>query len=337
MVIARLIAVVALVGAMSGCGATPGPSRTDESAAPGGATLEPLPTDALAAQLGGPWRRAPITLDDSHTAIISDACAAAALTTLGPVEADLPTALIDARGGSVATVILADDLTAILCLVSLDAAGTAAAAKSVARLAAPATGAVDGSHISVSSATVLDDLPGGRSLAFGRVGPDAAAVKLGFDDLLVHTAAMSSGWWSMWWPGAARASAYSAVDPRNLVIGSAPAPVGPVEARVGRASWWLDPRRPAPTATSTSIRALVLELACASGRDPAGRVELPTIESEAASVTITFEIRRLPGGQDCPGNPPFAVTVSLPEPLGARTLLDGSETPPRDASRPPAG
>ncbi len=55
------------------------------------------------------------------------------------------------------------------------------------------------------------------------------------------------------------------------------------------------------------------------------------------TVTVTFAIRQQPGdGQDCQGNRPFPVEITLPEPLGARTLLDGNEDPPRKAGEPPA-
>ena len=72
--------------------ATVGPSETEEASIP-------LPSTVTTDQLGGPWRRSPIVLDERHIAIISDACAAAAREQLGENEANLPpTALIDARG-----------------------------------------------------------------------------------------------------------------------------------------------------------------------------------------------------------------------------------------------
>jgi len=95
-----------------------------------------------------------------------------------------------------------------------------------------------------------------------------------------------------------------------------------------------------PTATplpsATTIRALVRETACASGRTPEGRVDPPEIEVTDASFTVRYWIRKMPGGQDCQGNAPFPVTLELPEPLGDRQLLDGSASPPRDASKPPS-
>lgn len=348
MQLARAVGIgLVLAGVLlAGCAANPEPSRTvepgpdasGEPSAPG--ELSAPPADGvLTAQLVGGWRRAPIELDNSHVAIISDACAVAARDQLGDDEADLPTAVIDARGEGVATAILADDLSAIQCFVHLDATAQIATVDSVARLSTSATAAVGEARITVANVTRANDLPGGRTIAFGRVGPDAFAVKLGFDDGLVHTAASADGWWSMWWPGVARASSYAAVDAKDLAIGSVgDEPNGLIVAAVGSASWWLDPAGAPPTATSTTIKALVREQACASGRTPEGRVDPPTIELDETTVTVTFAIRHQPGdGQDCQGNAPFPVELVLPEPLGARTLLDGSEDPPRKAGEPPAG
>lgn len=326
----------------AGCTNPPEPSdsaqQTDPSATAGetAESIEPDPSDSLTAALVGAWRRSPIDLDDSHIAIISDACSVAARDQLGDAEADLPTALIDARGERVATAILADDLAAIQCFVHFDQTAQIATVDSVARLSASTTAAVDAARITVANVTHVNDLPGGRTIAFGRVAPEAFAVKLGFDDGLVHTAANADGWWSMWWPGTARSSGYAALDQRNLVIGSVrDAPNGEVVAAVGPVSWWLDPSAPAPKPTATSLRALVLEQACASGTSPDGRIDPPSIEVDDATITVTFAIHFQPGdGQDCQGNAPFPVEITLPEPLGARTLLDGSETPPRDATIP---
>lgn len=337
------VAALLVALALAGCATAPSPSggsqRPTDPAATAGETQEasePDPSDPLTAALVGAWRRASIELDESHIAIISDACSVAARDQLGDDEADLPTALIDARGERVATAILADDLAAIQCFVHLDETAQIATVDTVARLSATTTAAVDAARITVANVTHLNDLPGGRTIAFGRVGPEAYAVKLGFDDGLVHTAGTADGWWSMWWPGTARSSSYSAVDQRNLVIGSVlDAPNGEVVAAVGPASWWLDPAAPAPKSTARSVRALVLEESCASGKSPEGRIDPPLIELDDASITVTFEIHKQPGeGQDCQANAPFPVELTLPEPLGARTLLDGNETPPRDAKVP---
>jgi hypothetical protein len=104
---------------------------------------------------------------------------------------------------------------------------------------------------------------------------------------------------------------------------------------VGPASWWVDPQAlPLPSSVRT-IPVFILEQACASGRSPKGRVLPPEVEYAAASVLVRFSVTMRIGDQDCQGNPPFALTLSLAEPLGNRTLLDAGDTPPRDATKPP--
>lgn len=328
-----------LAAVVAGCGATPGPSSTaaSPSTAPPAASDRPDPGAVVVDQLGGAWRFSPVVVDDAHIAIVSDACAAKAREDLGQDDGDLPTALVDARGEHFVTVIMADDLNAIECLARLSDDGASATVDSVDRLSAPAVAPVEKAAITVASVTHPDDRPGGRTVAFGRIGPDADAAKAGFGDNSTLLGSSAEGWWAMWWPGTVRANSFAAVDNHDLVIGSAKPPVGEVEARVAPAKWWVDPKAPAPTATSTAIQILVLEQSCASGDMPKGRIEPPTIELTDTTVTVTYAVRHKVGGQDCQGNAPFAVTLKLPEPLGRRTLLDGSETPPRDATKPPAG
>ncbi|MBA2719274.1 MAG: hypothetical protein H0U52_08565 [Chloroflexi bacterium] len=333
------LACLALLG--SACGAGPTPTRSGD-AGPSG-TVGPLgadqslPADAITEQLAGPWRRSPIVLDERLVAIISDACAAAARAKLGETEANLPTAVVDARGEHLALAILADDLDAILCLARLDVTGTSAAVDAVDRLSMTAAAPVDGTDISVASVFQDHDPELRRTYAFGRIGPAAESAKVGFEDASVVLASDAEEWWAMWWLGHDRASSFSAVDTADLVVGSARAFDGEREARVGPGTWWLDPAAPRPTAASKRVRALIESPMCASGRSPEGRIEPPEFELSDAAVTISFEIRWPSGPKDCQGVPPFPITIDLPEPLGTRALFDGSETPPRDASKPPAG
>lgn len=307
-------------------------------AAPEGSAIEslaPEPSEVAFGQVIGAWRPAPIKLGDPQVAVISDACAAMARSELGEPEANLPTALVDARGENVATAILADEARAIECRARIDGQGGVTIDR-VIRLAPSAVAPVGGGQLSVSSLVEVPDREGDRMLLIGRVGPDAFGVKLGFDDDTEVFASSANGWYAAWWPGHARASAIVAVDNRSLVIGTAEAPVGQVDGELGAATWWLDPNAPPPTAASTTVRALILEEACAGGRSPKGRIEGPLVDLTEAAVTVVLGIRRLPGPNDCAGNAPFPVTFELPEPLAERTLLDGNRVPPRDASRPPA-
>jgi hypothetical protein len=304
---------------------------------PDGSGIEsggPEPAELAFGPVIGPWRPAPIHLGDPQIAVVSDACATAAREKLGEAEADLPTALVDARGENVATAVLADDERAIECRIRIDAAGGVTIDR-VFRLTPSAVAPVEGGKVSVTSLVEVPDREGDRMLVMGRVGPQAFQVKVRFGDDPALLASSANGWYAAWWPGHARASAIVAVDNQGLVVGSIPGPRDEVDAELGVASWWLDPKAPPPTPDSTSIRGLVLEEACASGKSPEGRVEGPLVDLTETAVTVTFGVRHLPGGQDCQGNPPFPVTFQLPEPLAERTLLDGNTVPPSDASKPP--
>jgi hypothetical protein len=108
-------------------------------------------------------------------------------------------------------------------------------------------------------------------------------------------------------------------------------------AGVSRAEWRLDPAFPRPAAGDRQIHVLINEQACASGQSPEGRVLPPIVAPSQTAMTIVILVTQRPGGQDCPGNPDFAMTVDLPEPLGGRPLLDGAVFPPRDVTKPASG
>jgi hypothetical protein len=323
---------------LAGCSsATPSPSAT--APLPDGAeptspadSAGPDASDPIVGLLAGAWRRTAITLDDRHVAIVSDACSAAARDQLDPDLAELPTVLVDARGLGLATAVFADDLHAVECLARFDAAGEAVTVDLVSELS-PKTTAAPAKDDDISVAAYVPDDDGSRTLAFGRVGSAAFAVRLGFDDQSVVNAAMADGWWALWFPKSnARAATISAVDRKSISIGGLPAPDTPIESRIGPAAWWIDPAKPKPNAKSTEIHAQVLELACAGGQASDGRIEDPAIEVTGTTVIVTFAVRHRPGGQDCPSHPSAPFTFELPEPLGGRKLLDGSEDPPRDAT-----
>ena len=333
-----VITAASIVAIMAGCSLTESPTPSGDPGPDGTGTesTAPEPTQVAFGQVVGAWRPAPIRLGDPQIAVISDACAAAARAQLGEPEANLPTALVDARGENVATAILADDERAMECRVRIDSAGEVTVDR-VDRLAPSAVAPVADVGIGLTSLVLVPDREGDRMLVIGRVGPKAFGVKLGFDDDTEVFASSANGWYAAWWPGHARASAIVAVDSKSLVVGTVDAPRGQVAGEMGAATWWLDPMAAAPTAASTSIRGLVHEEACASGKSPEGRIEGPLFDLTETAVTVTFGVRPRPGDQDCQGNPPFAVTFTLPEPLAERTLLDGNKVPPRDASKPPIG
>ena len=312
---------------------TPGPGGSEGAAIESG---HPVTSDVPLSQLVGDWLATPLALGDPQIAVVSDACALAARSQLGAAEADLPTAVVDARGEGFATAILADETRAIQCLARLDGAGTARI-DSVERLAPSTVTGVADQKIGLTSLLQFEDREGGRTFLLGRVGPSASEVKAVLDDKSQVFASQSNGWYAAWWPGGRGVTAINAVAGGSQVVRTVEATTGQLDGRLGAASWWLDPTAPAPTGDSTSIQALVLEEACASGRTAKDRLETPLIDLSETAVTITFGIRPLPGSQDCQGNEPLPVTFQLPEPLAERILLDGNEVPPREAARPPTG
>ena len=106
-------------------------------------------------------------------------------------------------------------------------------------------------------------------------------------------------------------------------------------AGLGNAEWTLAPGQAIGPATSR-FEALVTETACASGQSSEGRIAGPDVVVAGDAVLVTFAVRE-PGGntQTCQGSPATRVTVTLREPLGSRTLLDGSTLPPREPVEEP--
>jgi hypothetical protein len=103
--------------------------------------------------------------------------------------------------------------------------------------------------------------------------------------------------------------------------------IGTVQS--GPATWTFD-RDADIGPDTTQFAAWVTEINCASGESSAGRILGPDIHLPPESIVVTFTISRLGGVQSCQSNPPTAVTVSLPEPLGDRLLLDGGREPPAE-------
>jgi hypothetical protein len=108
----------------------------------------------------------------------------------------------------------------------------------------------------------------------------------------------------------------------------------PTDAAVP-ARWWVDGDTLPLEPEATLIEGFIRERSCAGGQSPVGRVAKPSIDYRPDAVIVTFVVLALACEHDCGGNPAFPVVVTLAEPLGARSLLDGSEDPPRDATTPP--
>ena len=102
------------------------------------------------------------------------------------------------------------------------------------------------------------------------------------------------------------------------------------DERAARFAEALESRAADIGAETTEFTAWVTEVGCASGRSSADRIGGPDIQISDDTVMVTFGVVPLGGAQECQGNPPTAVTVRLPEPLGDRRLLDGGREPPAE-------
>lgn len=103
---------------------------------------------------------------------------------------------------------------------------------------------------------------------------------------------------------------------------------------VGPAEVWLDG---VPDPDAREVDLLVVEMACASGASAAGRVELLGLDERADAVEVVVGVRAHGEGADCQSNPATPFTLRLQQPLGERTLIDGSVYPPRPLDPAPAG
>lgn len=118
-----------------------------------------------------------------------------------------------------------------------------------------------------------------------------------------------------------------------MACAPAAAPMPPSE--FGPATWALDPAFPPPRTDARELQIVVWERACSSGTPTTGRVSEPVITTGTTSVSITIGVRPLAGDQTCPLPRGTPIVVTLPEPLGSRTLIDGGRVPPAPP-RPPS-
>jgi hypothetical protein len=98
------------------------------------------------------------------------------------------------------------------------------------------------------------------------------------------------------------------------------------------ATWVLDPAFPPPEAATQTLHLLVTETACASGAPADDRLSPAYVVADPYRIEISIGVQHRAGGQDCQGNPATAVRIDLPEPLGARPLVDPFAPPPPGSS-----
>ena len=330
----RRLLVVALA-AVAACGPaveSPSPSDTAEPA-PSAA-----PTDAAVGLLTGPWRPAPVPVPDELLAAIESVCKNPADPDIEAAIADLPVAAVDARGDSLVSIILADESVAYECRVLLETVAGELSVRTLeapSRLAPNAMNPIAEDGISVVSHNRVDEETGSRTVLIGRVGQAPSLAMVNFNDESEVIAARDNGWYMAWWPGVDEPGGISAVDNRRVVMTGVQDPSAEIEGRVGPAAWWVDPATAPLSPDATTVPALIRERACASGQSPEDRLIDPVVAPGEDAILVNVWVRRLPGAQDCQGNPELPIEITLPEPLGDRQLLDGSEVPPRDASKPP--
>jgi hypothetical protein len=336
----RQAVVAVAVVAVAACGSTvtPSPSPLPASVPPDGTPSASAPTDDPNALLTAPWRPAPLPVDPNLVTAVELACKNPAETDLKAAIENAPVALVDARGDSLVSVILADEHVAYECRVSVEVLGGVATATIIeppSRLVPDATAPIEDDSIRIISHNRVDEDRGSRTIAVGRVGSAADKVMVAFGDQSEVEASMGNGWFMAWWPGINQVGAIVAVDRRSVAISGVEDPATEVEGRVAPATWWLDPVAAPLSAEATSIPALARERECASGQPPGDRLLDPVVFTSDDAILVNIWVRRQQGGGDCQANPAVPVEIMLTEPVGDRRLLDGSEIPPRDASVPP--
>ncbi|MEW6223853.1 MAG: hypothetical protein AB1627_04420 [Chloroflexota bacterium] len=212
---AAIILAAALV--LAGCGgepATPGAPTATATASTARASQPPDPSAAARDAAFGAWRRAPIRPTPEFAAAVETACRAE------PPVGALPLAVLDARGEGRATLVFDDGATAVVCRADVGADGSAAVVARETDRAPDATPPPDRA-LGTYDLELVDGETGSYTLLVGQVGGGVHDVAVNFDaDAAWSTAAMSNGWYAIWWPGAAPAIGVAASDSRNVVITS---------------------------------------------------------------------------------------------------------------------
>ncbi|MEJ5914313.1 hypothetical protein [Pseudokineococcus sp. 1T1Z-3] len=110
----------------------------------------------------------------------------------------------------------------------------------------------------------------------------------------------------------------------------------PLPGGLEPASLTRDPARPLDPGSDV-VALLATELACASGQDAQGRVQVVDVVQGVQAVDVVLGVEPLEGGADCPSNPPTPVQVRLDAPLGDREVRDAGTEPARTLAPEPAG
>lgn len=104
--------------------------------------------------------------------------------------------------------------------------------------------------------------------------------------------------------------------------GQAPSTMPQTEPEPGdTAVWDIDPAA-LPSSGASTFTAKVSRLGCNGGMT--GTVLRPGVRLEDTRVVVTFTVEADPDGGTCPGNDWVSNVVDLGEPIGSRTLVDGS-------------
>ena len=83
-----------------------------------------------------------------------------------------------------------------------------------------------------------------------------------------------------------------------------------------------------PEPADTSVRLLVTEAGCTSGREMGDALRGPQVIETDEAVLVAFAVVPYVGAANCPDNPDVHATVELSRPLGDRALLHGVLVPP---------
>ena len=92
-------------------------------------------------------------------------------------------------------------------------------------------------------------------------------------------------------------------------------------------SSWAEVSADAVAPDATEVAVTVMERQCTGARDPLPHLDGPAFVVDDAAITV-YWTSNPPEAAECPGNPSVPTTLTLPEPLGDRVLLDGSRWPP---------